>query len=201
MQLSFKKYGASKAMKLIVGLGNPGKSYAGNRHNVGFQCLDYFASRHRIPINKRRLRLKSLKAKYGMGEVAGIQVVLAKPRTYMNNSGEAVRQLLRRLDVQLENLIVIYDDMDLPLGKLRIRQRGGAAGHNGIASIIRSLGSEEFPRIRVGIGRPDVDEVSYVLGDFTTEEKNIATETVVRVSDAMLCILTEGLEAAMNRYN
>jgi PTH1 family peptidyl-tRNA hydrolase len=188
-------------MKLIVGLGNPGKSYAGNRHNMGFQCLDYFASRHRIPINKRRLRLKSLKTKYGMGEVADMQVVLAKPQTYMNNSGEAVGQLMRRLDVQLENLIVIYDDMDLPLGKLRIRQRGGAAGHNGIASIIRSLGNEEFPRIRVGIGRPDVDEVSYVLGNFTTEEKKIATETIVRVSDVILCILTDGLEAAMNQYN
>jgi PTH1 family peptidyl-tRNA hydrolase len=188
-------------MKLIVGLGNPGKSYASNRHNTGFQCLDYFASQHRIPINKGRLRLKSLKAKYGMGEVAGMQVVLAKPRTYMNKSGEAVGQLMRRLDVPPGDLIVIYDDMDLPLGKLRIRQRGGAAGHNGIASIIRSLGSEEFPRIRVGIGRPNVDEVSYVLGNFTAEEKNIARETVVRVSDVILCILTEGLEAAMNRYN
>ena len=188
-------------MKLIIGLGNPGKSYAGNRHNMGFQCLEYFASRYRIPINKRRLRLKSLKAKYGMGEVAGLQVVLAKPRTYMNNSGEAVGQLMRRLDVQMENLIVIYDDMDLPLGKLRIRQRGGAAGHNGLSSIIRSLESEEFPRIRVGIGRPDVDEVSYVLGNFTAEEKNIARETIVRVSDVILCILTEGLEAAMNRFN
>ena len=188
-------------MKLIVGLGNPGKSYAGNRHNMGFQCLDYFASRHRIPINKRRLRLKTLKAKYGIGEVAGLQVMLAKPRTYMNNSGEAVGQLMRRLNVQMENLIVIYDDMDLPLGKLRIRQRGGAAGHNGLSSIIRSLGSEEFPRIRVGIGRPDVDEVSYVLGNFTAEEKKVATETVVRVSDVILCILTDGLEAAMNRNN
>ena len=119
----------------------------------------------------------------------------------MNNSGEAVGQLMRRLDVPLEDLIVIYDDMDLPLCKLRIRQRGGAAGHNGLSSIIRSLGSEEFPRIRVGIGRPDVDDVSYVLGNFTTEEKNIARETVARVSDVILCILTEGLEAAMNHYN
>jgi PTH1 family peptidyl-tRNA hydrolase len=91
--------------------------------------------------------------------------------------------------------------MDLPLGKLRIRQRGGAAGHNGLSSIIRSLGSEEFPRIRIGIGRPDVDEVSYVLGNFTAEEKIIARETVVRVSDVILCILTDGLEATMNRYN
>ena len=188
-------------MKLIVGLGNPGKSYAGNRHNVGFQCLDHFASQHRIPIKERRLRLKTLKAKYGTGEVAGTPVVLAKPRTYMNHSGSAVAQLLRRFGVPLDDLLVIYDDLDLPLGKLRIRQRGGAAGHKGVASVIASLGSEEFPRIRVGIGRPEGDEVSYVLSDFTAEEKDIAREAGARVADALLCILAEGIEAAMNRYN
>jgi len=188
-------------MKLIVGLGNPGKSYAGNRHNVGFQCLDYFAIKHRIPIKERRLRLKTLKSKFGRGEVAGTPVVLAKPRTYMNHSGAAVAQLVRRFNVPLDDLIVIYDDLDLPLGRLRIRQRGGAAGHRGVASIIASLGSEEFPRIRVGIGRPDSDEVSYVLSDFTAEEKEIAREAVAQVTDALLCILAEGIEAAMNRYN
>jgi len=103
--------------------------------------------------------------------------------------------------VPIDDLLVIYDDLDLPLGKLRIRQRGGAAGHKGVASIIASLGSEEFPRIRVGIGRPEGDEVSYVLSDFTAEEKDIAREAVARVADALLCILAEGIEAAMNRYN
>ena len=188
-------------MKLFVGLGNPGKSYAGNRHNVGFQCLDYFAREHRIPIKERRLRLKALKAKYGTGEVAGIPLMLAKPRTYMNNSGAAVVQLVRRFEISLDNVIVIYDDLDLPLGKLRIRQRGGAAGHKGVASIIASLTSEDFPRIRVGIGRPDGDEVSYVLSDFSAEEKDIAGEAFARVADAILCILNEGIQAAMNRYN
>lgn len=188
-------------MKLIVGLGNPGKSYAGNRHNVGFQCLDHFASQHRIPITERRLRLKALKAKYGTGEVAGTSVVLAKPRTYMNHSGAAVAQLVHRFGVQIDDLLVIYDDLDLPLGKLRIRQQGGAAGHKGVASIIASLGSEEFPRIRVGIGRPEGDEVSYVLSDFAAEEKDIAREAIARVADVLLCILAEGIEAAMNRYN
>ena len=188
-------------MKLIVGLGNPGKSYAGNRHNVGFQCLDYFAREHRIPIKERRFRLKALKAKYGMGEVAGTPLVLAKPRTYMNNSGAAVIQLVRRFEISPDNLIVIYDDMDLPLGKLRIRQRGSAAGHKGVASIIASLKSEDFPRIRVGIGRPNGDEVSYVLSDFSAEEKDIAGEAFSRVADAILCILNEGIQAAMNRYN
>ena len=188
-------------MKLIVGLGNPGKSYAGNRHNVGFQCLDHFATQHRIPIKERRLRLKTLKAKYGTGEVAGTPLILAKPRTYMNHSGAAVVQLVRRFEISLDNLIVIYDDLDLPLGKLRIRQRGGVAGHKGVASIITSLGSEEFYRIRVGIGRPDGDDVSYVLSDFSAEEKDIAGEAFARVADAILCILTEGIETAMNRYN
>lgn len=188
-------------MKLIIGLGNPGKSYSGNRHNVGFQCIDYFASEHHIPVKERRLRLKVLKAKYGTGEVAGTPVVLAKPRTYMNHSGVAVAQLIRRFGVPLDDLLVLYDDLDLPLGTLRIRQRGGAAGHKGAASIIASLESEEFPRIRVGIGHPENDEVSYVLSDFTAEEKDIAREAIARVTDVILCILAEGIEEAMNRYN
>lgn len=189
-------------MKLIVGLGNPGNSYAGNRHNVGFQCLDYFARLHRIPIKERRLKLKALKAKYGMGEVAGIPVVLAKPRTFMNVSGQAVAQLVRRFDVPLEDLIVIHDDLDLPLGKVRIRPRGGSAGHKGVESIMSSLGTQDFPRIRVGIGCPDYgDEVAYVLSDFAAEEKDIVTAAIATVADAIYCILTDGIEAAMNRYN
>ena len=188
-------------MKLIVGLGNPGKAYINNRHNVGFQCLDHFASQYRIPIKERRLRLKALKAKYGMGEVAGTPVVLAKPRTYMNHSGAAVAQLVHRFGVPLDDLLVIYDDLDLPLGKLRIRQRGGAAGHKGVASIIASLASDQFPRIRVGIGHPEGDEVAYVLSDFTAEEKDIVRETVAQVADALHCILAAGIKAAMNRYN
>ena len=184
------------AMKLIIGLGNPGKAYANNRHNVGFQCLDYFARLHRISLKERKAR-----ARVGMGDVAGVQVVLAKPRTYMNLSGEAVVRLVPRFGVHLDDLLVICDDLDLPLGKLRIRQRGGSAGHKGVQSIIASLGSEEFPRIRVGIGRPEGDEVAYVLSDFTAEEKDIVKESIATVSDAISCILDEGIEAAMNRYN
>ncbi|MBE0415128.1 MAG: aminoacyl-tRNA hydrolase [Dehalococcoidia bacterium] len=182
--------------KLIVGLGNPGKSYVNNRHNVGFQCIDHFAQAHRISVKERKAR-----AKVGFGEVVGKRVVLAKPRTFMNASGEAVGRLVRQLGAPLDDLLVIYDDLDLPLGKVRIRQRGGAAGHKGIQSIIVSLGSDQFPRIRVGIGRPDGDEVAYVLSDFTPAEKEIVNEVVATVSDAIYCILTEGIEAAMNRYN
>ena len=183
-------------MKLIVGLGNPGKAYASNRHNVGFQCVDYFARKHGIAIRERKAR-----AKVGLGEVAEKGVVLAKPRTFMNLSGQAVSRLVRQFNVPLEDLVVICDDLDLPLGRVRIRQRGGSAGHKGMESIIDSLGSQDFPRIRVGIGRPDGDEVSYVLSDFTAEERDVVREAMADVADALYCILTEGIEAAMNRYN
>jgi PTH1 family peptidyl-tRNA hydrolase len=129
------------------------------------------------------------------------RVVLAKPRTFMNLSGQAVSRLVRQFNVPLEDLVVICDDLDLPLGKVRIRQRGGSAGHKGMESISDSLGSQDFPRIRVGIGRPDGDEISYVLSDFTAEEKDVVKEAVAEVADALYCILTEGIEAAMNRYN
>jgi PTH1 family peptidyl-tRNA hydrolase len=188
-------------MKLIVGLGNPGPGYAGNRHNVGFRCIDYLSRKHGIPINKRRLRLKSLNTIHGSGEIAGTPVVLAKPRTYMNLSGTAVAQLVHRFDVSPGDIIVIYDDMDLPTGKIRIRPTGGAGGHNGVASIIASLGNADFTRIRIGIGRPDSDEVSYVLSDFDEGERKAIDEALSRAADAIRCILAEGLEAAMNRYN
>lgn len=184
-------------MKIVVGLGNPGKSYVNNRHNVGFQCLDYFAGVHRIPIKERKRRVK-----LGMGHVAGTPVVLAKPRTFMNVSGEAVGWLVRQLGVPLSDLLVICDDLDLPLGKVRIRRSGGSAGHKGVESIIASLGSQDFPRIRVGIGRPDDgDEVAYVLSNFTAVEKKPLVEAISAVADALSCILTEGIEAAMSRYN
>jgi PTH1 family peptidyl-tRNA hydrolase len=188
-------------MKLIVGLGNPGKAYANNRHNVGFRCLDRLASEHRIPVKERRLRLKPLKAVFGRGEVEGTPVVLAKPRTFMNLSGKAVAQLVRRFDVSPGDLIVIHDDMDLPPGKIRIRPGGGAGGHKGMASIIESLGTGEFARVRIGIGRPDGDDVSYVLGDFNPEEKDVVSEAVGQAAEAVRCILTDGIESAMNRYN
>ena len=183
-------------MKLIVGLGNPGKSYANNRHNVGFRCIDYFARLNGIPWTKRQRW-----AKLGVGDVAEKRVVLAKPRTYMNLSGQAVIPLVRRFNVPLEDLVVICDDLDLPLGRVRLRRRGGSAGHKGMESISDSLGSQDFPRIRVGIGRPDGDEISYVLSDFNAGEREVVKEAVAKVAEALHCILTEGIEAAMNRYN
>lgn len=137
----------------------------------------------------------------GTGDIAGTKVVLAKPQTFMNLSGQAVDLLVRRFNVSPGDLLVIYDDMDLPLGKVRIRQRGSSAGHRGVESIIASLGSDEFPRIRVGIGHPEGDVISYILKGFTSEEREIVKQVMPTVSDAIYCILSEGIDAAMNRYN
>ena len=187
-------------MKLIVGLGNPGRGYANNRHNVGFMCLNHFAKVHGIHFDK-----KQGKARIGTGELAGSKVVVARPQTYMNQSGQAVSRLVRKFNISLDNLLVIHDDLDLSLGKLRIRRGGGSAGHKGVESVTAELGNRDFPRIRVGIGRPteitEADIGTYVLGDFTTEEKQTITGVIPRVSEAILCLITEGLTAAMNKYN
>ena len=193
-------------MKLIVGLGNPGRGHADNRHNVGFVCLNHFARLQGIRFNK-----KQGKARIGLGEVAGSEVVVAKPQTYMNRSGQSVSLLVKKFNVSPDDLIVIHDDLDLPLGKIRIRQGGSSGGHKGVGSIITELGSQNFIRIRVGIGRPDKNEgftefsedaiISYVLSDFTPDEKQAITQVVPTVSEAILCLFTEGPVAAMNRYN
>ena len=190
---------------MIVGLGNPGRFYVNNRHNVGFRCLDHFARKQGISLNLRRAR-----SRLGMGEVEGTRVVLAKPRTFMNLSGEAVAALMRRHRLPTEDLLVIYDDLDLPLGKIRIRERGRSGGHKGVNSIIAHLGSENFPRIRVGIapreGGADalakrVDTVEYVLSNFAAEEKPIIRKVYPEVADAIHCLITDGVTAAMNKHN
>lgn len=187
-------------MKLIVGLGNPGRSYSGNRHNMGFVCLKYFARQQGIRLDRKQCR-----ARIGSGEVGGDGIVLARPQTFMNLSGPPVGCLLKKYRLGPENLIVIHDDLDLQLGKIRLRQGGGSGGHNGVSSIISALGSRDFIRIRVGIGRPelatDADIISYVLGDFSSEEKRVVSPVVAEVSEAITCLLTEGLVAAMNKHN
>jgi PTH1 family peptidyl-tRNA hydrolase len=193
-------------MKLIVGLGNPGLGYARNRHNIGFMCLNRFARKHGIRFDK-----KQGKARIGRGEVAGNQVVVARPQTYVNLSGQSVSRLVKKFNINLDDLIVIHDDLDLPPGKIRIRQGGSSGGHKGIDSIITDLASPEFVRIRIGIGRPDIAEgdtqtkeaevIAYVLSDFTPEEKRVINQVIPRVSEAIHYLLTEGLTAAMNKYN
>jgi len=194
-------------MKLIVGLGNPGLFYANNRHNIGFMCVNRFAREHKIRFNK-----KQGMARTGTGEIDGEAVVLARPQTFMNNSGESVSRLVRRYKTELADLIVIHDDLDLPPGKIRLRLGGGSGGHKGIDSIIARTGTRDFYRIRVGIGRPDTSDktspeakeeavVAYVLNDFTKEEKKTIDEVIPSVGEAIACLLSEGLTVAMNKYN
>ncbi len=190
-------------MKLIVGLGNPGRTYANNRHNVGFMCLSHFARRHGISFDR-----KQGKARVGSGDVAAIEVVVAKPQTYMNLSGQSVELLGKSFNINLDNIIIIHDDLDLPLGKIRISYDGGSGGHKGVDSIIAELKSRDFIRLRVGVGRPgdiegttEADITGYVLSNFTPDEKQVITRVMPAVSDAILCLLTEGLAAAMNKYN
>jgi len=188
--------------KLIVGLGNPGRSYAGNRHNIGFICLRHFARTQGIKFDQK----KGL-ARIGTGTVAGNRVVLARPQTYMNNSGQSVSRLVRKFSVNPKDMLVIHDDLDLPPAKIRISSGSGSGGHKGINSIIQELGTREFTRIRVGIGRPanpnptEDDIIAYVLSNFSSEEKQAISQVIPKVSEAILCLLTEGLTAAMNKFN
>jgi PTH1 family peptidyl-tRNA hydrolase len=191
-------------MKLIVGLGNPGRTYAHNRHNAGFRCLNYFAKFHSIRFDHRQCR-----ARVGIAEVRGEKLLLAKPGTFMNLSGESVACLVHKHDIPLSDLLVIYDDLDLPLGKIRLRQSGGSGGHKGMNSIISALGSEDFPRIRVGIGRPQAEKqsiseeaiVNYVLSDFSRQEEAIIKPVIAKVAEAIDYFLNQGIEAAMSKFN
>ena len=191
-------------MKIIVGLGNPGKRYARNRHNVGFQCLNYFARLRSIHFHHRQCH-----ARVGIGKMSGDKLLLARPGTFMNLSGKSVACLVRKQKIPLSDLLVIYDDLDLPLGKIRLRQSGSSGGHKGMNSIISALGSEDFPRIRVGIGRPQLERqslsedatVNYVLSDFSRQEEAMIKPVITRVAEAIDCFLTQGITAAMNKFN
>jgi PTH1 family peptidyl-tRNA hydrolase len=185
-------------MKLIVGLGNPGPEYARTRHNVGFQCLDYIAARHNISFDK-----KNMKAIWGKGSVAGKDVILAKPQTFMNLSGQSVGEIVRffKLDPK-QDLLVVYDDLDLPVGKLRLRPNGSSGGQNGLRNIIDLLGTPDIQRLRVGIGRPRQGTArDRVLNDFSKEEQVVMDQIYSRVEQAVSIWLTEGIVPAMDRFN
>ncbi|MBI2887160.1 MAG: aminoacyl-tRNA hydrolase [Chloroflexi bacterium] len=195
---------------VILGLGNPGSEYAGNRHNAGAQCVALLARRHHL-----RFEHTWGAARVAQGAIAGTPVVLARSRAYMNESGLAAAALARRTDVSLDRLLVVYDEMDLPLGALRLRPRGSAGGHNGLTSVIEHLGSQDFPRLRIGVGHPvDPEErdrvgrseleatvVRWLLSDFTRDELPAVQVALERAAAALECWLTEGVDAAMNRYN
>ena len=185
-------------MKMIVGLGNPGSRYQHNRHNVGFQIVDELAAAHDLSFDKRQF-----KAKIASGWIREQRVLLVKPQTFMNASGEAVQPLVAYYKIELEDLIVVYDDLDLPVGKLRLRPFGGAGGHNGMKSIIQRLGSNQFPRLRVGIGRPPgrMDPADYVLQDFSDDQEAIMVQVRDRARRALERALEAGIERAMNEFN
>lgn len=185
-------------MFVLAGLGNPGREYDRTRHNAGFAAIDYLAALYRIPLGKEKFR-----AVLGDGIIQGEKVILMKPQTYMNNSGEAVRAVLDFYKLEPQKLIVIYDDIDLNVGALRIRTRGSAGTHNGMRSILYHLGTEDFPRIRIGIGKPDprYDLADYVLGRMNPDEEKALGQAIEKVAEAVSVIMVSGIETAMGRFN
>ncbi len=183
-------------MYLIVGLGNPGIEYNHTRHNVGFDVLDMISEKYNIHINRTKF-----KGMYGEGKIGNEKVILLKPSTYMNLSGDSVIEVVNFYKIPKENIIVIYDDISLEVGRIRIRQSGSAGGHNGIKSLILRLNSEIFPRIKVGVGGPKGDLVSHVLGSFSKEDQEIVSETFKAAMDASESIIVDGISEAMNKFN
>jgi len=185
-------------MYVILGIGNPGKQYENTKHNIGFISLDFLAASLGIQINKIKH-----KALIGEGTIGGEKVLLVKPQTYVNLSGESAGEILRFYKVPPENLIVIYDDVNLAAGRVRIRPKGSDGGHNGIKSILYHLKSDQFPRIRLGVGQkpPEYDLADWVLSKFTDEEIKVLSKTVDKVPDMVREIIVNGAESAMNRYN
>ncbi|MDO5409555.1 MAG: aminoacyl-tRNA hydrolase [Lachnospiraceae bacterium] len=184
-------------MYIIAGLGNPGAKYEGTRHNVGFSVIDALAEKHGISVDK-----KQFKGLTGRGMIAGQQVLLLKPLTYMNLSGESLRAAFDFYKPELDQVLVIFDDISLETGQLRIRKKGSAGGHNGVKSIISHLGSMDFPRIKVGVGEPSREElVDFVLGRFHGDDVAVMKETVATAVLAVETFLSEGPQEAMNLYN
>lgn len=184
-------------MYVIAGLGNPGKKYEKTRHNMGFLVIDRIAEKNDIKVNK--IKHKSL---VGDGFISGQKVLLVKPQTYMNLSGEALREVMDYYDVDIENLVVIYDDFDIDTGLLRIRKKGSAGSHNGMKSVIGELQSQDFPRVRIGIGKSGKsDWKDFVLGKMRAEESKDIENAIENAANGIICILEKGIDKAMNEYN
>lgn len=185
-------------MHLVVGLGNPGPRYAETPHNAGFVVCERFAARHRFPAPSTKFA-----GRFTRGRAFGHDVGVLQPQTYMNLSGDSVAQALRYLPVEPHELVVVFDEMDIPSGRLRLRKAGGHGGHNGLRSIIERLGSQDFPRIRVGIGRPPQgrDPTGHLLSKVHADERERYSATIDLAVDALDCFLEKGFEAAMNRFN
>ena len=184
-------------MKLVVGLGNPGGRYAQSRHNVGFLIADRFARAHALGWSRKRFN-----AELAEGNIDSVRVMIAKPQTFMNLSGDAVGKLFAFYKIDPNDLLVVYDDLDLPLGKMRLRPKGGAGGHHGMESIISRVGTSDFPRLRVGIGRPNPDaDIEHVLSNFEGDERVLMDETFALAVDAIDVWVGQGIDKSMNEFN
>ncbi|UCE27690.1 MAG: aminoacyl-tRNA hydrolase [Candidatus Coatesbacteria bacterium] len=184
-------------MFLVVGLGNPGRKYRATRHNVGYRIADVFCKRNRIRTWRGRFD-----SKYGAGTIAGVRCAVIKPRTYMNRSGYAVGAAVEKLDIPPNRVIVISDDIDLPVGRVRVRRSGSSGGHKGLGSIIDELGTESFPRVRVGVGDPGgSDPAEYVLAPFSEDEEDIMADAIAHSAEAVEAIIAGGIERAMAEFN
>lgn len=184
---------------LIVGLGNPGEKYANTRHNMGFLTVDLLSEKTGVKLNKVKF-----KAAYNIMDFAGCKCLVMKPQTYMNLSGEAVREAVQFYKIPADHVLVIYDDISLPVGKLRVRPTGSAGGHNGIKNIIAHLGTQEFPRVKIGVGAPtgtDKDMIDWVIGAPSQAERKILVESFEKAIDAAECIIKCGCQKAMNQFN
>ena len=195
----FNKNRTSGVEWLVVGLGNPGDKYENTRHNVGFLTIDRIAEEQRVPVQKLKYR-----ALTNTVELGGAKVLLMKPVTYMHLSGEAVGEAARFYKIPPDHVLVISDDVSLPLGKLRIRKGGSAGGHNGLKNIIQHLGTDQFPRVKVGVGEkphPDYDMADWVLSKFTGEDLKAITAAIDKAAQAAACLIAEGPDKAMNKFN
>ena len=183
-------------MILIVGLGNPGKQYEKTRHNIGFDVIDYMANKYNIDVNREKF-----KGICGEWFIENKKVILLKPLTYMNLSGESIRELANFYKLEDDEIIVVYDDISLDIGRLRIREKGSAGGHNGIKSIIQNLGGDKFPRVKVGVGQPKDNLVNHVLGKFSKEDREHIEKVIPVVSDAIVEIVKNDAKESMNKFN
>ena len=183
-------------MKIIIGLGNIGREYENTRHNAGFMAIDKLAQMLEMDFNQEKFS-----AYFAKKKIDGEDIILLKPTTYMNNSGIALRQCMDFYKVSSEDILVLYDDMDMPVGKLRLRQKGSAGGHNGIKSIIQNLGGDKFPRVKVGVGQPKDNLVNHVLGKFSKEDREHIEKVIPVVSDAIVEIVKNDAKESMNKFN
>ena len=185
-------------MYLIIGLGNPENEYKNTRHNMGFNTINILAEKYNIQLNKNKFD-----AICGDGIIEGKKVVLVKPQTFMNLNGRSVVQFVNFYKTELENVLVIYDDMDVEVGKIKLRKKGGSGSHNGMKSVVAELNSQDFPRIRVGIGKPEFDHdiINYVIGSIPEEEKQLLEQSAKKASETVVEFLKNGIDSAMNKFN